>query len=98
MGGRGASAGGVGSLSVERKRQFTAGIKNHTKEQNDAAQKQLEQRLEKEYKIVQNAADYIRTGHIKDRNDPWFQLHVESYNALNAQLKFFKKERKRLGK
>lgn len=102
MGGRGSSSGaatggGAGSkLSKSRKETITNGIKTHTKEQNDRAEANYKRSIAKEREVVENASTYIRLGHIKSTSDPWFQGHVESYNSLTAQLKFFQKERKRL--
>lgn len=103
MGGRGSSGGGGGGgagskLSASRKETITNGIKTHTKEQNDRAEANYKRSIAKEREVVENASAYIRSGHIKNTSDPWFQGHVESLNSLNAQFKFFKKERKRLGR
>lgn len=104
MGGRGSSSGtsiggGAGSkLSASRKETITNGIKTHTKEQNDRAEVSYKRSIAKEREVVENASAYIRSGYIKNTSDPWFIGHVESLNSLNAQFKFFKKERKRLGR
>ena len=95
-GSSGISAGGT--VSAERKKQLSNGIATHTKAENDRAERGIEQSLQKEKNIVSNADSYIRAGHIKSRNDPWFQGHVESYNSLKAQLSYFRKERKRQGR
>ena len=92
-----ATGGGAGSkLSASRKETITNGIKTHTKEQNDRAESNYKRSIAKEREVVENASAYIRSGKIKSTNDPWFQGHVESYNNLTAQLRFFEKERKRL--
>lgn len=104
MGGRGSSSGtatggGAGSkLSASRKETITNGIKTHTKEQNDRAEASYKRSIVKEREVVENASAYIRVGYIKSTSDPWFQGHVKTLNSLDAQLKFFKKERKRLGR
>ncbi len=100
MGGRGGSSGipAGGTVSAERKKQLRNGIATHTKAENDRAERYIEESLQKEKNIVSNADSYIRVGHIRSRNDPWFQGHVESYNSLKAQLSYFRKERKRQGR
>lgn len=87
-----------GGLSVADKQKLTNGIQNHSTSDNDKAERNLVNRLEKEKKHVDNYSNYVKLGQIKSKNDPWFKNHVDSYNYLKSQLGFFKKERKRLNK
>ena len=101
MGGRGASSGGGrggGGLSREEKERTRNNIATHTPEENDRAIRYFESRIENEKKYVDNMDNYIQIGYIKNANDPWYQEHLNSYNSLKAQLKFFKDERKRQGR
>ena len=94
MGGRGSSNPG-GNVSAERVAQIKRGIATHSSEQNDRAERNYLRDIQKEKEIVDRKDAYIRTGHIKSANDPWFKDHVNSYNNLKAQLEIFRKERKR---
>lgn len=99
MGGRGASSGLVGKgISSTKRASLTEGIKSHTKEENDIAERRMEHNLHREMEIVNNAQAYIAAGKIKDTNDPWFQGHVQSSKELSAQLRYFRQQRKILNK
>ena len=101
MGGRGANSGGGrggGGLSREEKERMRNNIATHTPEENDRAARYFESHMESEKKYVDGLNDYIRVGHIKSANDPWYQGHLNTYNSLKAQFNFFQSERKRQGR
>lgn len=98
MGGRGASSGGVSTLSATEKDKISKGIATHSVSENDRAENHYKSNIEKEKKIVSSAKEYIQVGHIKSTSDEWFQEHLKAYNSLKAQYSYFKKERKKQGR
>lgn len=86
------------SLSSDRKVEITKGIEDHTKEQNDNAEKYYVERINKEKDVVDNYQSYLSVGKIKSKEDEWWQYHENAYKSLTAQYNFFLKERQRLGK
>ena len=95
-GGKGGKRGVT--LSITDKQKITNDIVTHSITDNDRAERNLTNSLDAEKKYVDNYLNYVKTGYIKSKNDPWFKDHVDSYNYLKSKLDFFKKERKRLGK
>lgn len=94
----GGGAGGGGTLYNERKQTIIDGIKNHTSQQNDRAETFYKNNIAKEKDIIDNYSKYVQIGKIKDKNDPWWQYHEDTYKSLVAQYDFFKKERKKQGR
>ena len=86
------------NLTQDRKTRITNGIETHTKEQNDRAEQQYLNYIKREKEIISNYDNYIKIGYIKSKNDEWWKGHEDNYNSLQAQLKFFRKERRRLKK
>lgn len=104
--GRGSSkAGGSGkvgsgattnySLSDGEIQKINDNVKSHSKSDNDRAERNIYNALQREKSVVENLDEYIRVGHIKSASDEWFQGHIEAYNSLSAQLKEIQKARKR---
>ena len=83
------------TLSTTDKQKITNDIVTHSITDNDRAERNLTNSLDAEKKYVDNYSNYVKTGYIKSKNDPWFKDHVDSYNYLKSTLDFFKKERKR---
>lgn len=104
MGGRGSSSGKAGrgasnfSLSDSEIKKINDNVKSHSKSDNDRAERNTYNALQREKSVVENLDEYIRLGHIKSANDEWFKGHVESYNFLKAQYKEFLKARKKHNK
>ena len=104
MGGRGASSGsvnrygGVGGLTNKQKENIKSGIRTHTKEANGRAESYYKQRMDKEKEVIDNLENYIKSGHIKSKNDKWFKGHEDSYKSLKKQYDYFRKERKKQGR
>lgn len=84
------------TLSEQDKSSWINDLTTHTKEENDRAERNLQYYIEQEKKYMDNYDYFIRIGHIKGEQDPWWQGHVDSYNSLKAQLEFVKKQRKKL--
>ena len=99
--GRGSSkAGGGGattnySLSNGEIKKINDNVKSHSKSDNDRAERNTYNALQREKSVVENLDEYIRVGHIKSASDEWFQGHIEAYNSLSAKLKEIQKARKR---
>ena len=104
MGGRGSSSGKAGrgasnfSLSDSEIKKINDNVKSHSKSDNDRAERNTYNALQREKSVVENLDEYIRLGHIKSANDEWFKGHVESYNFLKALYKEFLKARKKHNK
>lgn len=98
IGGGGGGAQAPTSLTEDIKTRITNGIDTHTKEQNDRAEQFYLNNIEKQKEVISNYDNYIKIGHIKSKNDKWWKYHEDTYNSLQAQLKFFRKERRRLKK
>lgn len=104
IGGRGSSSGKAGrgasnfSLSDSEIKKINDNVKSHSKSDNDRAERNTYNALQREKSVVENLDKYIRLGHIKSANDEWYQNHIESYNSLNAQYKELQKARKKYNK
>lgn len=96
--GGGKSVAPASNLTQDTKTRITNGIETHTKEQNDKAEQSYLNNIERQKEIISNYDNYIKTGYIKSKNDEWWKNHEDTYNSLQAQLKFFRKERRRLKK
>lgn len=90
--------GGASAVSKTERNKIASGIANHTKEENDRAQKSYERYISNAEKKVNDLDEYIKSGHIKSAKDPWYQDIVKSYKALTAQYNVFKSERKKQGR
>lgn len=100
MGGGGSSNGEAGkasnlSLSDIEIKKINDDVKSHSKSDNDRAEKNIFNALNKEKDVVENLDEYIRLGHIKSANDEWYQNHIKAYNSLNAKYKELQKARKK---
>lgn len=98
--GGGGGKGGSGattnySLSDGEIKKINDNVKSHSKSDNDRAERNTYNALQREKSVVENLDEYIRVGHIKSANDEWFQGHIEAYNSLSAKLKEIQKARKR---
>jgi hypothetical protein len=85
-------------LSDSEIKKINDNVKSHSKSDNDRAERNTYNALQREKSVVENLDEYIRLGHIKSANDEWFKGHVESYNFLKAQYKEFLKARKKHNK
>lgn len=103
-GGRGSSSGKTGreasnfSLSDSEIKKINDDVKSHSKSDNDRAERNTYNALQREKSVVENLDEHIRLGHIKSANDEWYQNHIKAYNSLNAKYKELQKARKKYNK
>ena len=100
MGSGGSSSGKAGkasnlSLSDSEIKKINDDVKSHSKSDNDRAERNTYNALQREKSVVENLDEYIRSGHIKSANDEWYQNHIKAYNSLNAKYKELQKARKK---
>ena len=98
--GRNATGGGASnfSLSDSEIKKINDDVRSHSKSDNDRAERNTYNALQREKSVVENIDEYIRLGHIKSANDEWYQNHIEAYNSLNAKYKELQKARKKYNK
>ena len=83
---------------IAKSKKINDNVKSHSKSDNDRAERNTYNALQREKSVVENLDEYIRLGHIKSANDEWYQNHIESYNSLNAKYKELQKARKKYNK
>lgn len=83
------------SLSDSEIKKINDNVKSHSKSDNDRAERNTYNALQREKSVVENLDEYIRSGHIKSANDEWYQNHIEAYNSLSAKYKELQKARKK---
>ena len=86
------------SLSDSEIKKINDDVRSHSKSDNDRAERNTYNALQREKSVVENIDEYIRLGYIKSANDAWYQNHIEAYNSLNAKYKELQKARKKYNK